>query len=44
MASDDHRRYRVFSGGQYTNKRLQDLGFSVVEKASAEAACSPAAF
>ena len=43
MASEN-RRYRVFSGGQHTNKRLQELGFSVVEKASAEPVCSTAAF
>ena len=43
MASED-RRHRVFSGGQYTNKRLQELGFSVVEKTSAQPVCSPSAF
>lgn len=31
IANDD-RRHRVFSGGRDTNKRLEDLGFSVVER------------
>lgn len=35
IANDD-RRHRVFSGGRDTNKRLEDLGFSVVEKPLAE--------
>jgi hypothetical protein len=42
MASSDRLRF-VFSGGQHTNKRLKELGFSVVEKAAAaraEAAAS----
>jgi hypothetical protein len=43
MASSD-RRHCVFSGGQHTNKRLTELGFSVVEKASAEPIASPTAF
>jgi hypothetical protein len=34
MASSERRR-SVFSGGQHTNKRLTELGFAVVEKASA---------
>jgi hypothetical protein len=34
----------MFSGGQYTNRRLQELGFSVVEKAAAQPMSSPAAF
>jgi hypothetical protein len=42
MASED-RRHRVFSGGQYTNKRLQELGFAVVEKTFAEPVSLPAA-
>jgi hypothetical protein len=33
--ADSERRRRVFSGGEHTNKRLKELGFSVVEKASA---------
>jgi hypothetical protein len=33
MASYDRRR-PIFSGGKPTNKRLRDLGFLVVEKAS----------
>lgn len=33
MARGD-RRYLVFSGGEHTNRRLRDLGFSVVEKSS----------
>ncbi len=44
MASSDRLRF-VFSGGQHTNKRLKDLGFSVVEKAStAGAAPAPSPF
>lgn len=43
MASTD-RRHPMFSGGQYTNRRLQELGFSVVEKAAAQPMSSPAAF
>jgi hypothetical protein len=43
MASED-RRHAVFSGGQYTNNRLKELGFLVVEKASAAPISSPAAF
>jgi len=39
MASSDRRRL-VFSGGQHTNKKLEELGFSVVEKASAAAPAS----
>ncbi|MFZ3358885.1 MAG: hypothetical protein WCA56_12755 [Xanthobacteraceae bacterium] len=39
MASSERRR-SVFSGGEHTNKRLKDLGFSVVEKV---AAAKPAA-
>jgi len=31
--ANDERRHRVFSGGRDTNKRLEDLGFSVVERA-----------
>jgi hypothetical protein len=42
MASSD-RRYPMFSGGQHTNKRLQELGFSVVEKTAAEASASSTA-
>jgi hypothetical protein len=34
MASSERRRC-VFSGGQHTNKKLMQLGFSVVDKASA---------
>jgi len=34
MAIRDRRRC-VFSGGQHTNRRLTELGFSVVEKAAA---------
>jgi hypothetical protein len=30
--ANDERRHRVFSGGRDTNKRLEDLGFSVVER------------
>ena len=39
IASSERRRC-VVDGGQHTNKRLTDLGFSVVEKA---AAAKPAA-
>jgi hypothetical protein len=42
MASSDRRR-TIFSGGEQTNRRLRELGFLVVEKASAELASSPAA-
>ncbi|HUC49640.1 MAG TPA: hypothetical protein VMA30_09670 [Xanthobacteraceae bacterium] len=35
MASGD-RRAIVFSGGRHTNKRLMELGFTVVEKAAAD--------
>jgi hypothetical protein len=34
MASSERRR-GVFSGGQHTNRRLMDLGFSIIEKAAA---------
>ena len=34
IANDD-RRHRIFSGGRHTNKKLEELGFSVVEKVSA---------
>jgi hypothetical protein len=41
IAISDRRRC-VFSGGQHTNKRLTELGFSVVEKAAvAEPVASP---
>jgi len=40
MATGD-RRHRIFSGGQDTNKRLAQLGFSVVEKAAAAEPMSP---
>jgi len=30
-----NRRQSVFSGGQYTNKRLKELGFLVLEKSPA---------
>ena len=43
MASSD-RRQPMYSGGQYTNKRLTELGFLVVEKAAAEPISSPTAF
>jgi hypothetical protein len=43
MASSD-RRHPLFSGGQYTNKRLTELGFLVVEKVAAEPISSPNAF
>jgi hypothetical protein len=39
MASRERRR-GVFSGGQYTNKRLMELGFAVIEKTAALAASS----
>lgn len=41
MAFSD-RRHPIFSGGQYTNKRLKELGFSVVEKAAAQPVSSAA--
>lgn len=37
MASPD-RRHTVFSGGQHTNRKLTELGFVVVEKASLHSA------
>jgi hypothetical protein len=40
MASSD-RRYPIISGGEYTNKRLRELGFLVLEKAAAEPISSP---
>jgi hypothetical protein len=43
MASHD-RRHPMYSGGQYTNKRLTELGFLVLAKASAESVSAPAAF
>jgi hypothetical protein len=43
MASSD-RRHPMYSGGQYTNKRLTELGFLVVEKATAGPISSPTAF
>jgi hypothetical protein len=43
MASSD-RRHPIFSGGQYTNKRLMELGFLVVDKVSAEPMSAPTAF
>jgi hypothetical protein len=39
MASPD-RRHTVFSGGQHTNRKLTELGFVVVEKASLHQAAS----
>jgi hypothetical protein len=35
MASSERRR-SVFSGGQHTNRKLMELGFSVVDKAAAD--------
>jgi hypothetical protein len=42
MASSD-RRYPMFSGGQYTNNRLKELGFMVVEKTAAQPIAAPVA-
>jgi hypothetical protein len=42
IASSERRRC-VYSGGQYTNKRLIELGFAVIEKASALGAGLPVA-
>ncbi|HEX4043573.1 MAG TPA: hypothetical protein VHY10_17880 [Xanthobacteraceae bacterium] len=39
MASPDRRR-AVLSGGQHTNRKLTELGFVVVEKASLHQAAS----
>jgi hypothetical protein len=43
IASEDRRYYPVFSGGQHTNNRLKELGFAVLDKASAESISSSAA-
>ena|ERR1700733_2237522 len=40
MAISD-RRHSLISGGEYTNKRLRDLGFLVEKKVNAEPISSP---